>query len=203
GVVLLCAVDVVGEVVVGANRIELRGRLVIFRTPAAAAIEGHGSAAVVRVHHALVVLGVDPQPVIVAVRRADLAPGSATIGRFVDAASRPDLVNIPRRTQHLPRRGVHNTRVARIHAQIHRSRLVIDEENLLPGLAAILRAEDAPLGIRAIGVTDGGNIYKVGIVWIHPDTADLAGVAQSYVLPGASGVSRFVHAIAVRDVRTQ
>ncbi len=69
-VVLLAAVDVVRELVVGDHAVELRRRLVLLRRPARAAVEADVRAAVVRVDHHVVVGRVDPQVVIVAMRNA-------------------------------------------------------------------------------------------------------------------------------------
>src|SRR5712692_4670196 len=68
GVVLLRAVDVVGEAVVRDDVVELRGGLVVLARPGFSAVHRDGGAAVVPVDHAPRVGGVDPQGVMVAVR---------------------------------------------------------------------------------------------------------------------------------------
>ena len=78
GVVLLRAVDVVGEAVVGGDVVELRGRLVVLSGPALAAVGGDGCAAVVAVDHALGIGGIDPEAVVVAMRSADRRESLAT-----------------------------------------------------------------------------------------------------------------------------
>src|SRR5262245_39254893 len=58
-VVLLRAVDVVGEIVVERDSIELRRRLILLR-PGSAAVEGDVSASVVGVYHPARIIGRDP-----------------------------------------------------------------------------------------------------------------------------------------------
>ena len=71
-VVLLRAIDMIGVAVVRAEAIKLGGGLIEDTRPARAAIQGHTGTAIVALHHAQGILGVDPQVVIVAVRSADL-----------------------------------------------------------------------------------------------------------------------------------
>ena len=79
-VVLLRAVDAVGPLIVGAHVVELRGRLIVDGRPRLPAVERHAGAAVVALDHAAVIRGVDPEVVIVAVRRGDLAERLAAVG---------------------------------------------------------------------------------------------------------------------------
>src|SRR5262249_4218980 len=67
--VLLLAADQVRVVVGGDHAVDLAGRVVL-RGPRRAAVGGHGGATVVGLDHPLVVLRVDPQGVVVAVRQA-------------------------------------------------------------------------------------------------------------------------------------
>src|SRR5262249_53701864 len=73
-VVLLRAVDPVGEAVVGGDAVELRGGLVANRRPGAAAVVAHRAAAVGAEDHALRVVGIQPQVVVVP-DRLDRAEG--------------------------------------------------------------------------------------------------------------------------------
>src|SRR6185436_8978640 len=78
-VVLLRAEDAVREVAVRGDPVDLRGRLAVLRRPGAAAVDRDVHAAVVRLDHAQGIAGVDPQVVIVAVRRADGGEGAAAV----------------------------------------------------------------------------------------------------------------------------
>src|SRR5262249_9313987 len=75
GVVLLRAVDAVGVLVVDVDAVELRGLLVVDRRPRGAAVQRDVGAAVVALDHALRVFRIDPEVVVVAVPRRDLAEG--------------------------------------------------------------------------------------------------------------------------------
>ena len=68
---LLPAADAIREGVVGADVVELRGRLVVPRAPRAAAVDGDDDALVARVEDDVRVVRVDPEPVVV------VAPGRA------------------------------------------------------------------------------------------------------------------------------
>ena len=86
-IVLLRAVDAIRILVVHGHLIDFGGRLVILRTPGAAAIQRNVGAAVVRLHHELRVLRIDPDIVVVAMRRVGAAERLAAIG-----ASKPVFV---------------------------------------------------------------------------------------------------------------
>jgi len=60
--------------------VELRGRLIILARPRIAAIQADGNAAVVRSDHALRVLRVDPQAVIVAMRNFHFIEAASAVG---------------------------------------------------------------------------------------------------------------------------
>ena len=80
-VVLLRAIEIVGERVVGDHVIELRRRLVVLPRPGFAAIHRNGHATVVAVHDALWIRGIDPQSVMVAMRRRQQIEGHAAVAR--------------------------------------------------------------------------------------------------------------------------
>src|SRR6185503_2513257 len=67
-------------------------------------------------------------------------------------------------------------------------------------LAAILGAIDAALAVRPEDVAQHGGIDQVGIGRMNANTPDKLAVPESDVAPGAAGVGRFVHAVAVGDV---
>src|SRR5581483_346797 len=92
GVVLLRAVNVVGPAVVGDHVVELRCGLVVFRAPGLAVIGGDGSAAIVAVNHALRIVGINPQAVMIAMRRGKQVESPAAIGR----AEHPGVEQIDR-----------------------------------------------------------------------------------------------------------
>ena len=83
GVVLLGAVDVIREPVVGNDMVKLRCGLVIHAGPGIAAVSGNSGAAVVAIRETLGIGGIDPQRVIISVRRADSAEGLASVIRSI------------------------------------------------------------------------------------------------------------------------
>ena len=79
-VVLLAAVDAVREQVVRVDAVELRSRLVVLRRPALATIQRNRGAPIVAVDQVLVVLRVDPERMVIAVRRGDHGERLAAVG---------------------------------------------------------------------------------------------------------------------------
>src|SRR6266403_9400 len=80
GVVLLCGINAIGILVVGVDAIELRRRLVVNRRPGLAAVAAHAGAAVVAFDHTVRIGGIDPEVVVVAVRRLDFREARAAVG---------------------------------------------------------------------------------------------------------------------------
>ena len=89
GVVLLRAVDAVGEAVVRRDVVELRGRLIVERGPRRAAGVGDARAAVIALNHDLRVVRVDPEGVLVAVLRGVLREVFAAVGGLPDGVIEP------------------------------------------------------------------------------------------------------------------
>ena len=85
GVILLRAIDAVGELIVSTDVIELGGELVVDRAKGCAAVEGDVGPAVIALDHTLIVLGVDPEAVIIAVGGGNRFPIFAAVGRFPEA----------------------------------------------------------------------------------------------------------------------
>ena len=85
GIVLLRPVEPVWEPVVGSDMVELRGRLVHHAGPTGAAVGRNGRAPIVAVDQALGIVGIDPQPVVVAMRRAQWSERFARIDRTVSS----------------------------------------------------------------------------------------------------------------------
>ena len=70
GIVLLRAIQVIGEIFVERHAVELRGGLVIDAGPGASAVARDVGPAVVGLDHAARVAGRDPQVVVIAMRRS-------------------------------------------------------------------------------------------------------------------------------------
>src|SRR5262249_21640511 len=132
-VVLLRPVDPVRLLLGGGDVGELRGRLVVDRPPRHPAVERHARHALVAFDHPPRVGGIDPEIVVVAVRRGDLEERLAAVE------------GLPRRVVEDPER----VDVGRIGKDVHvvpgptaQARLLAVP---LPGGAAIVRAEECPV----------------------------------------------------------
>ncbi len=80
-VVLLRSIEVIRETVVSDHVIELRRRLVPLIRPTCAAVGAYVGSAVIRFNHAVRIIGINPQAMIVAVRHANRAKSfSAVVG---------------------------------------------------------------------------------------------------------------------------
>ena len=86
--------------------------------------------------------------------------------------------------------GEEHARVGGIHGEVHRPRLVVHEEDLLPAGAPVLRAEDPALRVGAEGVAERGHVDEVGVLGMDADAPDLPRVLEADALPGLSRVRR-------------
>ena len=146
-VVLLRAVDAVGHLRIGGDVVELGRGLVVEGGPRGTAVEGDAGAAVVALDHAPRVARVDPQVMVIAVRRGHRRKGAAAVGRLPALqVEHPDGVGI-----------------LRVGVEVHvipgaPPQLAVFAEPL-PRLAAVIRAEQrAVLGLdqRPDAVRFGG-----------------------------------------------
>jgi hypothetical protein len=62
--------------------------------------------------------------------------------------------------------------------------LVVDEEDLLEGLASVGSAEETALFVRAVGMSGDGDVDAVGVLRVDGDLTDLLAVAQAQMRPG-------------------
>jgi len=95
----------------------------------------------------------------------ELMPGVAAVGGFVESAAGAVVAaaDAPGRTARRPEAGEDDLRVAGIEDEVHASGVFIFVENFLEGLAAVEGAEDAALGVGAVGVSLSGDEEAVGI----------------------------------------
>ena len=82
GIILLRSKYAIRIMVVRTHPVELRRRLVHIRAPVVAAIKAHLCAAVVGNDHTVAIGGVDPEIVVIAMRRVDVAERFTAIGAF-------------------------------------------------------------------------------------------------------------------------
>src|SRR4029077_8413503 len=148
-VVLLCAVNLIEELIVGGNVVELRRGLVVLRRPTLAPIHRDRGTAVVAVDHALRIGGVNPQFVVIAMRSRQKLHAFAPITR----AEQPSV-------QHV--NGVNafgiSKNVSKVPGPLGETLIAVD---LRPTISTIIRAiEPAALlgfyqGIYTIGIAPG------------------------------------------------
>ena len=133
---------------------------------------------------------------------AEARPLPAAVGRLPDAAARAADVEVPRLARQFVRDRVEHVRVLAAHHEIDDARLVVDEERLLPRLAAVLGHEQAALGVGREEVAHRGDVDDVRVLRMDEDARDVVRVAQAHVRPRLARVGRLVDAVAgVRAAR--
>ena len=132
----------------------------------------------------------------------ELAPVVAAVGRLEDAAVAAAIVVVvlPRPLAALPEGRVDDLRVGRIDVDVVGAGVLVEEEHLLPALAAVGRAEDAALGIGAVGVSEHRGEDAVGVARVDGERRDLLPLLEAEVLPGLAAVGRLVDAVADREI---
>ena len=133
----------------------------------------------------------------------DLLPRVAAVGGLPQTAAAAAGVHAPRRALELPHRREEDARIGRIDREVDRAGGVVEEEHLLPRLAAVGRAEDAALRVRSEGVAHRGDEHAVGVARVDDDVADLLRVVEAEMLPAVAAVGRAIHARAVGQIFAQ
>ena len=127
-------------------------------------------------------------------------PSIAAVGRPPQAALGPCADQAPGRPQHLPYRGVQDSRVVGVHGQVDRACPLAPEQDALPRAASVRGAEDPPLRVRAEGVSQRRDVDPVGVARVYAHPGDVPRVVKADVLPRGPGVGGPVDAVAVGDV---
>src|SRR6185437_4870292 len=126
----------------------------------------------------------------------DVLPVRAAVGGLVKAAAGAAAGEAPVAARHLPHGGVDHARVRRIHAERDGAGVVVHEEDLVPGLAAVGGLVDAALGVGGEQMPEGGGIDDVGVLRVHQDPADDVGVAEAHEGPRLAAIGGLVQACA-------
>src|SRR5690348_15970005 len=127
-------------------------------------------------------------------------PGRAIVDGLIKSAAGPAADGRPGVALCFVKCGEQDVWIGRIEGEIDGSGLVVFEENLLPGLAAIAGFEDAARFVGAIRVAHRRDIEHIRICGVHNDSSDVPGVLEADVIPGLAAVQRLVHAVAVRNI---
>jgi hypothetical protein len=134
---------------------------------------------------------------------AELRPGRSAVGRLEDSHPRvSESLTLDEALLLRPERCVDDIRIARVEQHFVGAGVVVLEQHLREGPSAIGGAKNAALGVRAVRVTEDCNEEPVGVAGIHGDRRNHLAVAQSEMLPGASGISGFVDPVADGKIRT-
>src|SRR6266481_2356068 len=182
GIVLLSAVDVVRKGVVYSDVVELRGLLVGLSGPRLAVVVRNGGAAVVGIDHPFWMRRIDPEAVIISVRRANKIEGVAAVGRTVDGGVQyVDGVDVS---------GI-GENVMEIPGALCEAVIGIQE---LPGVAGVVAAEDAAF----FGFDDGVDAIPVGSGNRDADATENAGgkAVTFEALPSGTIVAGFIETAA-------
>src|SRR5579859_2779239 len=91
-------------------------------------------------------------------------------------------------------------RIVGIENNFDASGAIIEIQNFFPSLAAIARAEDAAFGVGTISMPERRDVNDVWVRGMNNDVADVARVFEADVRPSLSSVSRFVDAVAERNI---
>ena len=121
-----------------------------------------------------------------------LRPGVPPVGGLPEGAPRPSALEEVRSSYPFPGGGEEDVRITGVDGHLHESRLVADELHQLPGLAAVVRAVKAPLGIGGPGLPHGRRPHPVGVGGVDYDSADDLGFHQAPQLPGQPAVGGLV-----------
>ena len=127
----------------------------------------------------------------------DVGPVRAAVGRLEDAAAGPAareapvLVATPATSRRTPPAGWTDPSPASI-APV----AVVDEQHLLPGLAAVGGLVDPALRVRSPQMAEGGGVDDIRVPGVHDDPADDVGRAQADEAPGLAAVGGLVHPLA-------
>ena len=128
-----------------------------------------------------------------------LGPRAAAVGRLHHAALVVAGLHArvaPLAADALPRGRVQRVRIGRVHHEVDRAGARALVEDLAPGPAAVGRLEHAAHLVVGPFVTRGRHVHDVRVGGMDDDARDGLAVGQAHVLPGPSGVRRFVDADA-------
>ncbi len=130
----------------------------------------------------------------------DLGPGITAVGRFEQAAAGAAARHLVLDAIGLPQRRVDHVGILRIDREIDRAGLVVAEEGLLPGLAAVDTLEDAAFGAGCAVLAERCDEDDVRVRWMDADLRDRLRVGEADVGPGLAGIRRPVDAVPRHDV---
>src|SRR5581483_4055091 len=99
-------------------------------------------------------------------------PRSSAIGRAIKTASRSAARHAPGGAPRLPESRKDDVRIVGIEGDVDAAGVFVLVKNLLPGLASVGGAENAALGIRAVGMSQRSDKHDIGIRGVDDHLAD-------------------------------
>src|SRR5262249_52127320 len=88
-------------------------------------------------------------------------------------------------------------RVVGIHGEPAASGVLVNREHMVPGLAAIARAEDAAFFLRSRESSGDTGVDRIGILGMNDVLADAPALREPHVLPRRARVGGLVDAVAL------
>src|SRR4029453_10488398 len=119
---------------------------------------------------------------------AQFLPGLSAISTLVKPASRSSRSKEIRRTPKLPHTGINDVRFLRIDRDIGAASILVDVQDLLPGLAAVSSLEHTALLIAVPEMTRSSHVNDIGVFGIDYDASDPLRVFKSHEAPRIAGV---------------
>ena len=127
-------------------------------------------------------------------------PAVTTVGALPQPAALAARFQAVRRADHAPGAGIEHARVDRVHGEVDRAGLIVNEKNPLPADPAVPRAIHASLLVGPEQVAHHGCVHQVRIFRMCADTRNVATVGQANVTPGLARVGTLPHTVPVGDV---
>src|SRR5262249_11900666 len=94
---------------------------------------------------------------------------------------------------------IEDVRLLRVDCDVDEAGVLVEELDLLPGLAAVRGLVDTALLVRPPETSQGGNVDGVWVLRVNDDAADVVRFLQAHVLPGFAAVGGLVDAVAPGD----
>src|SRR5262249_5678598 len=119
---------------------------------------------------------------------AELGPVGAAVDGLVEAAGGTAAVIAERGAAALVGRRIQRVGAVAVEGDIDHAGVLVDEEDVRPGFAAVGGFVDAALFVGSPEMAEGGDVGGVGIGGMDGDAADVVGIAESQVGPGLAAV---------------
>ena len=148
----------------------------------------------------VVAVDVDADPAFLALRETlgEFGPVLAAVHRPVEAAAGPAAVEPPPGPLPLVHGGEDGVGVGGIHREVDRARVLVDVEDLLPGIPAVAGPEHAPVLVRPPQVADRRHVDDIGIPRMDEDAGDVLRPLEPLVHPRLAAVRRLVDTVPPR-----